>query len=460
MHSPLPPRNADDPPPSPFETLVDIGNMLKAFIGINFMYVAYAFSKAGLYRGILGLVVILCLTEHCCLLLLRVKNAMPSQSPESTYAPLPQTDDAEGGPPLPPPKPPQYGDIAHFVAGRPAETLVNCALVLTQFGYCVGYLIFLSSTLHHMLPLPLQASLAVRWLVLLPLPVLVCVSMLVSIRSLGPFSIVANAALLVGFVSVVVFIAHHYQWRPSHPPLADFPIFFGQMTAAVEGIGLVVPVETSMRNKRKFPLVLRVSLAILGMVLMVVGVLGFVTFGDATSSIILRNFGHSSTVVVVKVVLIVGILFTYPLQIVPIIQFAESALISDDEACADGTELETYDSDSNDEESASDAPTPDKLFIRDRRRAALRVGIIAATAAVAMVAGKSFGLVQSLVGSLGASCLAYTAPAFFHYVTFRDECGWATKVKDVAIIAFGVVGAIVGTATTLLAFSSGEGEGV
>lgn len=470
MHGALAPRRGDHDAPSPaLETAVDIGNMLKAFIGINFMYVAYAFSKAGLSRGVVGLVCILALTEHCCLLLLRVKNAMPSQGgAPSSYIPLSQTDAA---PPLrataAPSEPPQYGDIAYFVAGRTGENLVNCALVLTQFGYCVGYLIFLSSTVHHMLPSSLQSSVAVQWLVLLPLPVLVCVAMLSSIRSLGPFSIVANVALLTGFISVVLFIAHHYQWQPSHPPLAQFPIFFGQMTAAVEGIGLVVPVEASMRDKAKFPFVLRVALGILGIVLMVVGVLGFVTFGEATSSILIRNFGHSPVVVVVKVVLLVGILFTYPLQIVPIIHFAETRLVGGVDSEPD-VELRRWGN--GDESNGSDGSSagcedagsrvPERVFVADWRRAVVRVGVIAATAGVAMVAGKSFGLFQSLVGSLGASCLAYTAPAFFHLVTFRNECGWLSKVKDVGIIAFGVIGAVAGTVTTILAFGSGEGEGV
>lgn len=473
MHSLLPSSPRAGPPSFvSMELLTDVGNMLKAFIGLNFMYVAYAFSKAGLLRGCFGLIAITCLTEHCCILLVHVKNVMPGQAIPSavslqTYTPL-ETDDAHDSYETDQQTtvqqssihPPQYGHIAYFVSGSTAENLVNFALVLTQFGYCVGYLIFLSSTIHHMLPASLQATLAIRWFVLVPLPVLACVAMLTSIRSLGPFSIMANAALLIGFVSVVIFIAHHYNWRPSHPPLADFPLFFGQMTAALEGIGLVIPVETSMRNREKFPLVLRIALTTLTTVLMVVGVLGFVTFGENTSSIILRNFGKTPIVLVVKIVLVVGILFTYPLQIIPVFQFAEGLLIKDASPPAE-MELERIgDEDSSPSLNDEAAPASESIFVRDRRRVAIRLTIIAATAAVAMLAGKRFGLFQSLVGSLGASCLAYTAPAFFHYVTFREDSSASVKAKDIGIVIFGIVGAVMGTATTIMAFHNGDGEAV
>lgn len=478
MHGSVPPARPSSS--DTMEMLTDVGNMLKAFIGLNFMYVAYAFSKAGLFRASIGLIAVVTLTEHCCMLLVQVKNAMPGQGgrtaayellAEEDYA---EDDDDDGGDDNSSrfansnngtdhshrKQPPQYGDIANFAAGRTAENIVNLALVLTQFGYCVGYLIFLSSTIHHMLPDTLQSAVPTPWLVLFPLPILALIAMLSSIRSLGPFSIMANAALLIGFVSVVVFIAQHYKWQPSHPPLSDFPLFFGQMTAAVEGIGLVVPVETSMRNRRNFPIVLRIALSILTTVLMVVGVLGFVTFGENTSSIILRNFGKTPVVAVVKVVLVVGILFTYPLQIVPVFQFAESLFIKDAPSPPSETELELFGEADSEGSDSDEIPQTNSIFVRDKRRVWIRMTIISATALVAMLAGKSFGLFQSLVGSLGASCLAYTAPAFFHYVIFREDSSTAVRVKDIAIVVFGAVGGIVGTVTTIMAFHGGGGEAV
>lgn len=449
------------------DTGVDIVNMLKAFIGLNFMYVAYAFSKAGIVRGIVGLLVIAGVTEHCCLMLVSVKREMMRENAAGI-----REDRVT------------YGDIARYSLGEHGERIVNFALILTQFGYCVGYLIFIAQTLHDMF----GAQGSVWGWVVLPVPVLCGIAMLGSIRSLGPFSLLANAALLVGFVAVVGFIGRHFHWAPPHPHLSSFPLFFGQMTAALEGIGLVIPVESSMRNRAHFPMVLRIALVVLTGVLMSVGVLGSARFGDETRSILLLNFGNSPVVNVVKAVLVCGILFTYPLQIVPVFQFVETWLFkSTSTTSSPASELDTLDALPSESEAQSEAqsePTSEaesqepgfifsdpasadledsgslqepwtsrSLFIGDPRQIIARITIVLATALVAMLAGASFGLFQALVGSLGASVLAYSAPAFMHVRAFGAQSSQAVRMKDWTIFVFGVTGAIVGTGTTLYEIS-------
>lgn len=444
-------------------TLTDIANMLKAFIGLNFMYVAYAFAQAGLVRGVIGLVFIAILTEHCCLLLVDVKSRMPLRSDRK--------------------KSPTYGDIARFAGGRPAEIAVNLALILTQFGYCVGYLIFIAQTSHDFFQAPQGTG---SWIfVLFPVPLLCAIALLRSIRSLGPFSLLANAALLTGFVAVVTYIGIHFKWQHSFPSWRTYPLFFGQMTAALEGIGLVIPVETSMRDPSKFPFVLRIALFILTAVLMTVGTLGYMTFGDQTKSILLLNFGQTPVVNVVKGILILGILFTYPLQIFPVFQLGEAWVSKRQERRAqqisgsgEGIEGARNDGDEapemfaleseNESEEDFEMDEAEKLtgsttqvectvekkqrFVQEPWKVAFRLIVVLATSIIAMLAGANFGLFQSLVGSLGASSLAYSAPALFHVKVFGNTLTRRERIKDWSIFCFGVIGAVVGTFATLNEF--------
>lgn len=474
-----PSDDAASAPPAGWRSLfTDITNMLKAFIGLNFMYVAFAFLQAGLIRGTLGLIFIAFVTEHCCLLLVEVKGQMPVRENRK--------------------KPPTYGDIAKFVGGKPLQAIINFALMLTQFGYCVGYLIFMSQTVHDVL----QTQTALWIFVFVPLPILCGLAMLKSIRSLGPFSLFANAALLTGFVAVVFYIGRHFQWQNTTTSWGTYPLFFGQMTAALEGIGLVIPVETSMRNPAQFPFVLRTALFILATVLMTVGTMGYMTFGADTKSIILLNFGQSRIVNVVKVILVFGILFTYPLQIYPVFQLvegwamrraerrgqsAEPAKKTSPELAPTGrttssdfqqipavsdSESESSDTEDDEAELALSLPVPEsgpevssspnpvgivperkERFVKEKLRIGIRLSIVIATALTATLAGANFGLFQSLVGSMGASCLAYSAPAFFHVKVFSRQLSFGEKVKDWLIFSFGVTGAVVGTIATLYEFS-------
>ncbi|CAN8065785.1 unnamed protein product [Agarophyton chilense] len=441
-----------------FDLLTDIGNMLKAFIGLNFMYVSYAFSNAGLWRGAVALIIITLITEHCCLLLIDVKNASPLALPTSTSEPFLRSEEpkresstveslewsAEEDLEEMSEEPhthhhASYGDIAEAVGGHTVGAVIHFAVVLTQFGFCVGYLIFLSQTLHDLF----KSTHAVMWFVLIPLPAIMALGLFSSIRSLGPFSILANIAIFVGFIAVVTFLGKHFRWQPSRPPITSFPIFFGQMTAALEGIGLVVPVQSSMKSPHRFPLVLRIALAMLSTVLMVMGILGYATFGEGTRSIILLNFGDSPIVAAVKIVLVIGILFTYPLQIIPVFHYFERALL----------QRELIEPQPNDQPEVSSSTISAMLssgfFVSDWRRIGIRFSIILFTALVAVLAGGSFGLFQSLVGSVGGTVLAYCAPPVLHNMAYKETMSRWSRYKNFALISFGVVGGILGAYTSV-----------
>mmetsp|Transcript_11747 Transcript_11747/g.35810 ORF Transcript_11747/g.35810 Transcript_11747/m.35810 type:complete len:473 (+) Transcript_11747:357-1775(+) len=429
----------------------DFMNLLKAFIGLNFMYISFAFSQAGLVRGILGLLFIAYITYISCVMLIQVKDTIP-ENIRAAHKHL------------------TYGDIVRLTVGPQAEVVINAALVLTQFGYCTGYLIFLSHTIHDLL----HSSLPIWAFVLFPLPVLIVIAQLRSVRSLGPFSTLANISLLIGFVSVAAYISKNFQWQPTSPSILAFPLFFGQVTAALEGIGLVIPVEQSMKDPKKFPLVMGLALTSLVVVLMTIGVLGFVTFGEHTQSIILLNMQGKGFISAVKGVLCLGILFTYPLQLVPVIQSFEgwvtggpavaSHVMAHDMGHA-GIEIEAEidremeDEDEDQVELEDDAegekplpttpPRSKSLLVTKWYEILSRFLIVLGTALVAVFAGKSFGLFQSLIGSLGASMLAYTAPSILHLKVFGRDLSKLSLLRNGLIMTVGILGTIVGTATTV-----------
>ncbi|GJD07860.1 Amino acid transporter ANTL2 [Galdieria sulphuraria] len=331
--------------------------------------------------------------------------------------------------------------------------------------------------------------------------------MLRSLRSLAPFSLAANFSLLIGFIAVISYIGSHFRWQPSSPSITQFPIFFGQITSALEGIGLVVPVEQSMKSRKHFKMVIEVAIGILSGVLLVVGALGFVTFGENTRSIIVLNMGNSPVVGLVKIVLCIGILFTYPLQLVPIVQAAEDWLAGRTITSSHGEPLEEYheeeeegefsmdevSSESEDLDSATEEAVPKELdigdgenyyqrdnlgdgsdlsdetsepewandedlqhvkrrslFERNPKNVMARLTIVFGTAATAALAGSSFGLFQALVGSLGAASLAYIFPSLFHLKLFRTQLTLSEKTKNMIILIFGLVGMVIGTYVSIM----------
>jgi hypothetical protein len=57
--------------------------------------------------------------------------------------------------------------------------------------------------------------------------------------------------------------------------------------------------------------------------------------------------------------------------------------------------------------------------------------------------------IVSLVGSAGASLLAFACPTIFHWIAFSEEATRLTAAKNIFIIIFAVVGCVTGTFASL-----------
>lgn len=211
-------------------------------------------SLSLLQLGAVGLVIIAIITDHCCQLIIKCKNAavemILNSSPrykelqtEECYeemAKIKETIEKEM----------TLGDIGKIAVGPWGLRLVNTALVITQIGFCVAYFIFMGNTIAEMFPVkykpptvtPIKHSMLLNQtgavtgtprvitaaasnsstmvpplesvhkalpfivLVLFPLPFLIAMAYVKSIRKLGPISGVANVTLLAGFFGLLTFL--------------------------------------------------------------------------------------------------------------------------------------------------------------------------------------------------------------------------------------------------------------
>lgn len=79
-------------------------------------------------------------------------------------------------------------------------------------------------------------------------------------------------------------------------------------------------------NRHKYPLFLHISLTLLSLILGTFGIVGYLKFGDNTCQIITSNL-HGPIAIALQLLLFIGVLFTYPLQLYPCIQITEHLVI-------------------------------------------------------------------------------------------------------------------------------------
>ncbi|EDV19162.1 uncharacterized protein TRIADDRAFT_62383 [Trichoplax adhaerens] len=345
-----------------WRNFLDFSNMFKAFIGTNYMGLPFGIAQSGLGPGLAIMIIVAVITDHCCHLIVDckkivvdrlvtrriIKSNNDTNYQNTTEIVSEQSVREEVETKL------TYGDIGLEAMGVWGLRLVNIALLISQFGFCINYIIFLGNTLGtifpieanytntsvyylqiedrntsnkslliHNLPSGQSTQPAFVFLALIPLPLLILTSYSRNIRQLGFSSVVANSSLMVGFIMVLVFILRDFKvhsgikwvnWATSF-------VFFGQMTGAYEGIGTIIPIESSMKgNRHRFGLMLHLAIGFMTLWFIALGILGYLRYGNDVNQIILESLPRNNVIYkIVTIFLCVGVVFTFPLQVfVPI----------------------------------------------------------------------------------------------------------------------------------------------
>eukprot|EP00761_Pharyngomonas_kirbyi_P011360 gb/GECH01011385.1/.p1 GENE.gb/GECH01011385.1/~~gb/GECH01011385.1/.p1 ORF type:complete len:472 (+),score=82.99 gb/GECH01011385.1/:1-1416(+) len=399
-------------------------NILKSNIGSGLLGMPYAFSLAGMWLSTLGISVNLVIAVHSIHLLLQAKNRLREEGRG-------QAD--------------SYGAIGREVFGWPGEVLVNMLLVFTQTGFGIAYLIFIAATLTKLFPMGPEIPYAtqhIMW-VAAAICVLMPIALLRSPKFLEPFALIGEITTIMALVPIyVVFIAvlvhnpDHFhstflEWRTSY--FSNFPVFFGICVFSFEGIGVVIPVQDSMKRKDHYTTCLHAAMTVVLTALISFGLLGYGAFFLNTCDVVTANItaslgdSHVAIKIILQISLVLSLLFTYPIQLFPVIQIQEKV-------------FENFVFTRIFQESSTK---------RYAFEVVARVALVLFTAFMAVVLSDLFGLFLSFIGALGGTTLAYILPSSFNLAIFRHEQNRWIVGKNIAILVFGIVGAVVATGTTV-----------
>ncbi|XP_074866017.1 proton-coupled amino acid transporter 1-like isoform X3 [Carettochelys insculpta] len=276
-----------------FQTLI---HLVKGNIGTGLLGLPLAVKNAGIVLGPLSLLVMGIAAVHCMAILVKCAHHFCNkyQRPFVDYG------DAV-----------MYGLEAspsswlrsHAIWGR---YIVGFFLILTQLGFCCVYFVFLADNLKQVISAAngtttdchsnettvLTPTMDSRLFILSLLPFLVLLVYIQNLKFLSIFSMLANLAMLSSLVMINWYILTGIP-DPSHLPLVagwkTYPLFFGTAIFAFEGIGVVLPLENKMKNPQHFSLILYIGMAIVTVLYISLGVLGYLRFGDSIRASITLN---------------------------------------------------------------------------------------------------------------------------------------------------------------------------
>jgi proton-coupled amino acid transporter len=403
-------------PTSTFDSLVI---SIKSFQGTGFLALPFAFTQTGLVFGLAGVLLFAFITLHSINSLVRTMAR------------------SRGGAVT-------YGELASDVAGPVARVVVEVGLAITQLGLCCGYVVFLATTLGSLIPgVPTW-----RFVVAL-VPVLSLLVLLPSLHRMRTISRVAVALVITAAVTVVTFaIIGLVQTRgrgawgatssqgdgqftvsaaASRVPLfrlTGLPIFLGILTSCWEGAGLVFSIRGEMEKPQEYGFVLTATVWYISVCYALVGALGYWAFGEHVHSSVPRSLPQTSAVVhLVEVSLVLMVIVTFTVQFYPVgvaIERSKTFL-----AIADSNSL--------------------SRVVLGR---VMKVSLVIFVSLVALVT-PHFGLVVSLVGSMGASVVSLVMPNVLFLISHKSEVQVGEALASALIIALGSGQALFGTLSSL-----------
>ena len=282
--------------------------LLKSFVGTGVLFLPRAFLNGGILFSSLVLVGVSLLSYYCFILLVNTRLKVDGS----------------------------FGDIGGILYGKVMRTLILTSIVLSQVGFVSAYIVFTSENLRAFIIAVSRCAtnIDIKFMVLMQLIIFLPLSLIRDISKLGFTALIADAFIMLGLLYLYYFdiatlvqnggIADVVPFNPN-----SWTVFIGTAIFTFEGIGLIVPIQESMRNPSNFPPVLAVVMVIITIIFTSMGFLSYAAFGSATKTVVLLNLPQENRFVnAVQFLYSLAILLSTPLQLFPAIRILENELFT------------------------------------------------------------------------------------------------------------------------------------
>ncbi|KAI9821559.1 MAG: neutral amino acid transporter [Thelocarpon impressellum] len=382
--------------------------LLKSFVGTGVLFLPKAFLNGGMLFSNLVLLFVALLSYYSFILLVNTRLVINGS----------------------------FGDIGGVLYGKHMRAVILFSIVISQIGFAAAYIVFTSQNLQAFILAvsDCRTFIDIKYMILMQLVIFLPLSLVRDISKLGATALVADFLILLGLIYLYWYdiftivkqggVADIINFNPR-----DWTLFIGTAIFTFEGVGLIIPIQESMKRPQKFPAVLGGVMVVITIIFVSMGALSYAAYGSKTKTVVILNLPQDDKFVnAIQFFYSVAILLSTPLQLFPAIRITETSLFS-----------------------RSGKYNP---YIKWQKNV-FRFVLVMLCALLAWGGAGDLDKFVALVGSFACVPLVYVYPPLLH---FRGVARTRfQKTADVALCVFGIVVMFYTTTLTIKNWASGGG---
>lgn len=353
--------------------------LLKSFVGTGVLFLPKAFHNGGWGFSSLCLLFCAILSYYCFILLIVTKDKVGVNG---------------------------YGEMGAKLYGNKMKLCILQSIALSQIGFSAAYTVFTATNLKVFFENVMnweEDALSVGVYIWLQALIFVPLALTRNIAKLSGTALIADLFILLGLVYVYYYSTYYViangiatntmVWFNK----SSWSLFIGTAIFTFEGIGLLIPIQESMKYPHQFQGSLSGVMIIVTIIFISCGLICYAAFGSHVETVVLLNFPQDTYyTAIVQLLYALAILLSTPLQLFPAIRILEHW---------------TFPS------QLSGKYNPRVKWLKNYFRAAVVIG----TTAIAWVGANDLDKFVSLVGSLACIPLIYIHPPLLHFKASKNE---------------------------------------
>ncbi|PSR90798.1 vacuolar amino acid transporter 3 [Coniella lustricola] len=380
--------------------------LLKSFVGTGVLFLPRAYLNGGMVFSNLVLLFVAALSYYCFVLLVTSRLKV------------------EGS----------FGDMGGILYGKWLRFLILSSIVISQVGFVAAYIVFVSENLQAFILAvsDCQTHIGVKWLILMQMVIFLPFSLFRDINKLSFTALIADVFIVLGLGYLFYFdvltldkfgLADIILFNKK-----DWTLFIGTAIFTFEGIGLIIPIQESMAEPKKFPKVMFIVMIIITSIFTVMGAISYAAYGSKTETVVLLNLPQDSKLVNgVQFLYSMAIMLSIPLQIFPAIKILENGLFA-----------------------RSGKYNP---YIKWQKNV-FRFFFVIFCSVVAWGGADDLDKFVAMVGNFACIPLVYIYPPMLHYRAVARSAFW--KISDILLCVFGLVAMAYTTTITVVSWAGGD----